>query len=204
MSFFEHRMNPDLSFGAKGGPVFNTSKAYSQGGQRYGNKNWTAPLHRYDVQHCIKTKSDFDEIRNFFYNVAGSFDGFRFKDWADFESDGNGSMTLVSGSNYQLYKTYIVGARTYSRIIKKPVAGVQIYRRRAGVTSNITGSSTVTTSTGVVAVTGHAGGDTYTWSGEFDVPVAFASDEFMPIITNKRDTEFLMDSGPIMLEEIRL
>ena len=204
MAFFEHRMNPDLSFGAKGGPVFNTSKAYAQGGQRYQNKNWTAPMHRYDVQHCIKTKSDFDEIRNFFYNVSGAFDGFRFKDWADFESDGNGFMSLISGSNYQMYKSYAIGVRTYSRIIQKPVAGVQIFRTRSGTTTNITGASTVTTSTGIVAVTGHVGGDTYTWSGEFDVPVAFVSDEFMPIITNKSGSEFLMDSGPIMLEEIRL
>ena len=31
----------------------------------------------------MKDETDFAEIRAFFYNVAGQFDGFRFKDWAD-------------------------------------------------------------------------------------------------------------------------
>lgn len=206
MSFFEHQMNPDLSFGAKGGPVFSTSKAYAQGGQRYVNKNWTYPLHRYDIQHCIKSWSDFKEVRNFHYNVAGAYDGFRFKDWADYETDGTGLLTLISGSNYQMHKRYVTGSRTFSRKIQKPVTGALIYRTRASVVTNITGSSTVTTTTGIVAVTGHVGGDTYTWVGQFDVPVAFESDEFMPAIINKggADEEFLMESGPISLEEIRL
>lgn len=204
MAFFEERMNPDLSFGARGGPVYSTSKAYSFSGLRRVNKNWSSPLHRYDVTHCIKTKTDFEEVINMFYVVSGAFDGFRFKDWADYQDDGSGFLSLISGSNYQMYKGYQKGARQFNRIIQKPVSGVQIFRTRSSVTTNITGSSTVDTTTGIVTVTGHVSGDTYTWTGEFDVPVAFMSDEFMPEIVNKSGSEFLIASGSIMLEEIRL
>jgi hypothetical protein len=36
------------------------------------------------------------------------------------------------------------------------------------------------------------------------VPVRFMSDELLYTVVNKRGTEFLIDSGPIELMEIRL
>lgn len=204
MAFFEERMNPDLTFGAQGGPVFSTSRAVSTSGREVVNRNWSLPLHRYNVQHCIKTAADFDEILAFFYVVSGAFDGFRYKDWNDFTDDNRGILTLVSGSQYQMFKTYTKGSRTFNRKISKPVAGVQIFRFRSGVQSNITGSSTIDLTTGLVTVTGHVAGDTYRWSGEFDVPVRFMSDDLLYTIVNKSGTEFLIDSGPIELMEVRL
>lgn len=204
MAFFEYRLNTDLSFGAKGGPVFSTSKAYSVSGRRQTNQNWTYPLQNYDISHCVKTKTDYKEIINLFYNVNGAYDGFRFKDHHDYEDDGDGILTLISGSNYQMFKNYVSGSRTFTRKIQKPVVGIQIFRTRASVTTNITGASTIDTTTGIVGVTSHLGGDTYTWTGEFDVPVAFSSDEFMPMILDKSNDEFLIQGPPITLEEIRL
>jgi len=206
MAFFEQRMNPDLSYGARGGPVYSTSKAYSTNGRRITNKNWSLPLHRYDVQHCIKTASAFEEIRNFFYVVSGAFDGFRYKDWNDYQaSTSNTTLTLITGSTWQMFKTYAAGNRTFSRKIQKPVSGIQFFRTRSGTTTNITaGSTSLDTATGIVTISGHQSGDIYTWSGEFDVPVAFVSDEFMPVIDNFNGQELLISSGPILLEEIRL
>lgn len=205
MAFFEHRMNECLSYGARGGPVFSTSRSFSSSGRRSANKNWSAPLHRYDVAYAIRTEENFEEVRNFFYVVSGAFDGFRFKDHQDYRDGGNGVLVLVSGSTYQMRKNYVLGSRTYSRIIQKPVSGsIKVFRTRAGVTTDITGTSTITFATGVVTVTGHASGDTYTWTGEFDVPVAFTSDEFLASIVNRSGDQFLIDGGPIEVEEIRL
>lgn len=206
MSFFEQQMSSDLSYGARGGPVWNTSRAYAINGRRLANKNWTAPLHRYDVSHCLKTEDAFNEIRNFFYVVSGAFDGFRFKDWMDFNAQtSETNLTLISGATYQMNKLYSLGARTYTRAIQKPVAGAQIFRTRSGSTTNITGAGAVVDpTTGIVTISGHMSGDAYSWSGEFDVPVAFVADEFMPEIVNKTGEEFLIASGQIMLEEIRL
>jgi len=205
MAFFEERMNPSLSFGARGGPVFSTSKSYTTSGQRQVNRNWSAPLHRYDVAHAIKSQDDFEEVMNFFYVVSGSFDGFRFKDWADFLDAGRGLLQLVSGSEYQMFKTYTKGSRTFNREIKKPVQStVKIFRIRGSDITDITALSSISFTTGRVTVTGHQAGDAYRWTGEFDVPVAFMSDEFMPAIVDKGGEGFLIDSGSIMLEEVRL
>lgn len=204
MTFFEHRMNECLSFGARGGPVFSTSKAFSSSGRRAANKNWASPLHRYDLTHAIRNEEAFHEVRNFFYVVSGSFDGFRLKDHQDYKDGGNGVMTLVSGATYQMRKNYPLGARTYVRAIQKPVSGAQILRTRSGTTTNITGTSTIDFTTGQVIVAGHAGGDTYKWTGEFDVPVAFTSDEFMSTIVSRAGEDFLILGPSIEVEEIRL
>lgn len=205
MAFFEERFDPALSFGARGGPVFSTSKAVTVSGQRSVNKNWSSPLHRYDVSPAVRSQADLDQVLDFFYVVSGAYDGFRFKDWRDYLDAGRGVLTVTTGTTYQMIKTYTKGARTFSRKISKPVDGVQIMRVRAGVESNITESCSIALATGVVVVnTGHVAGDTYRWVGEFDVPVAFMSDELMPAVIDKGPDGFLIEMGQILLEEVRL
>lgn len=201
MSFFEDRLPECFSFGARGGPVFSTEVVKTQGGQRYANKNWTMPIHRYDVSEAIKTEEDFETIRAFFYNVSGQYDGFRFKDWADYRATAQ-PLSLISGSIYQLNRAYVRGSRTFTRKITKPVDSITVYRTRSGATSAI--SPTISYTTGQVTVSGHAGGDTYSWTGEFDVPVAFSSDMLEAVIENKNDGAFLIRWPSIQVEEIRL
>lgn len=208
MSFFEERLPERYSFGAKGGPAFSTEVNKTQGGQRFANKNWTYPLNRYDVSSSIKTQADFEVFRSFFYVVSGQFDGFRFKDWSDYQS-GAGEvhpipqpLSLITGSVYQLNVTYTRGARTFTRPIFKPVSAIVVYRTRSAVTSVI--SPSIDYTTGQVTVSGHVAGDTYTWSGEFDVPVAFTSDVMEIEIANKSDGQFAMTWPTIQVEEIRL
>jgi uncharacterized protein (TIGR02217 family) len=202
MSFFESRLPERFSFGAKGGPVFSTEVVKTAGGQRYANKNWLMPLHRFDVSENVKTQDDYDAIRAFFYNVAGQFDGFRFKDWSDYRATAQPLTAIVSGSTYQMTRAYIFGARTFSRPIYKPNAGASFTRTRSAVTSSI--SASYSTTTGVVTVSGHVSGDTYAWTGEFDVPVAFTSDMCEASIDNKSGGQFVISWPNVQVEEIRL
>lgn len=202
MAFFESRLPERFSFGAKGGPMFSTEVNKTQGGQRFVNKNWTMPLHRFDVSENVKTEDDFAEIRAFFYNVAGQYDGFRFKDWGDYTATAQPLSAISAGTTYQMNRAYIFGARTFLRPIYKPVAGATFTRTRSGVTSAIT--PTVSTTTGVVTVTGHVSGDTYRWTGEFDVPVAFTSDMMEVTIDNRSAGQFVVSWPSVQVEEIRL
>lgn len=184
MAFLESPRFPErISSGAKGGPSFSTTKVYTRSGKRYTNKNWEYPLPRYTIDHPVRSGADFESLRAFFYNIGGSADGFRFKDWSDYRDFdatgvGQGIFTLVSGSIYQMVKRYPFGASVFHRPIKKPVSGtIAVFRTRSAVTTDITGSSTIDTTTGQVTVTGHVVGDTYSWTGQFDVPVALDSDE---------------------------
>ncbi len=110
--------------------------------------------------------------------------GFRLKDFADFKScapgeaisatdqsigTGNGTAT-----SFALSKTYTSGPSSWTRAIKKPVAGSVIVAKN-GVTQ--TSGVSVDTTTGVVTfVTAPAASAAITAGFEFDVPVRFDTD----------------------------
>lgn len=208
MAFFEHRFDERISFGARGGPRFKTTKVVTHSGKRWVNREWTYPLHRYQVAQAIKTNDDFELVRAFFYVVAGAYDGFRFKDWSDFEATlTNSRIVQTDGSPtlWQLARVYTVGAREFIRPIYKPCASPapQVYRTRSGATTLATAS--VDTTTGIATISGHVSGDTYRWVGEFDVPVAFADDLMQhEIVDLGASNEYLMHWQSVELEELRL
>lgn len=203
MAFFEQRIDPRITVGAKGGPQWSTAVARLPSGRRYTNRNWQYPLHRYDVSHGVRSSADFEALRAFFMVVYGRADGFRFKDWSDYRcTQATSSLTLVSGNDWQLNRVYAVGARSFVRPIRKPVAGtVVVYRTRASVVSQA--AATIDAATGIAAITGHAGGDTYTWEGEFDVPVAFVSD-FADVEIIGGGAALLSNWAGVQVEEIRV
>lgn len=204
MSFLEERFDVRISMGGRGGPNFSTTKAYVPGGARLANKNWTYPLHRYDISQAVKTNAQFERVRAWFYNVAGAFDGFRYKDWSDYKATlaaANGTLSLITGAVYQLERLYSTSSRTFRRPIYKPVSGtVTVYRNGIAI------APAIDYTTGRVTVSGHTGGDVYTWAGEFDVPVAFVNDNMDAELVDKRagDGEWLLSWGSIELEEIRV
>lgn len=197
MAFFEERLSVKLSYGARGGPQFSTTVVKAKSGFRKANKDWVMPLHVYDVSQCIRSNADFEELRAFFYNVAGQGDGFRFKDWGDYQCDRtNSSLTLISGSNYQLNRIYARGARTFTRPIYKPVSATVIVYDVGGTPL----AATVDYTTGIATVTGTPAA----WLGEFDVPVAFTSDVMEAEITSRSQGVGLLISWPsVQVEEIR-
>lgn len=204
MDFFDQRLPTQYSFGAKGGPAFSTEVVKSSGGQRFANKNWTMPLHQYDVSAAIRTQADFEVIRQFFYNCSGQFSGFRFKDYADFIlTQATSSLALISGAVYQINRIYPLGPRTFVRPIYKPVAStITVYRTRSSLVTVATAAIDYTT--GQATITGHVAGDTYTAEGQFDVPVAFLSDVLEAQISSKSGGQFVMEWPSIQLEELRL
>ena len=206
MSFFEQRLDERISFGARGGPMWRTQRVVTLSGRRWVDRQWSYPLHRYNVAHAIKTNADFEAIRAFFYTVSGSYDGFRFKDWADFTATRTNSRLVVaagSPTEWQLNRVYAVGSREFLRPIAKPCATPSpvVYRTRGGSTT--VASATVDTTTGLATIVGHVLGDTYTWAGEFDVPVAFADDAMQAEIVDHGPEDYLIRWDSIVVEELR-
>ena len=206
MAFLEQRLHDGVARGSRGGPVTSRTKVYLPNGQLQQQFNYSRPLHRYDISFGIKTLDDFEAIRALFYVVMFTpYEGFRMRDWNDYEaSPSSSTLTLVSGTTWQLQRVYTVGGVSFVRDIVKPEAGsVTVYRTRAGVTSTI--APTIDTTTGRVTIAGHAEGDTYTWSGRFDVPVTFQDDDALAGIELDGLEDALLQGLPsILLEEVRL
>lgn len=131
---------------------------------------------RYNVAHGVKTQAQLDSLIEFFRARKGRADGFRFKDWTDYQATtqsievGNGAAT-----QFQLQKTYSNGSISEIRTISKPVIGtVNIYL--AGVLQNSSSYTLNTTNGQITFNTAPANGVAITADFEFDVPVRFDTD----------------------------
>ncbi len=176
MAFVEVRFPTDIAFGSSGGPQYSTDIVITQGGYEQRNANWSEARARYNVAHGVKTQVQLDALIAFFRARKGRADGFRFKDWTDFQAagqaigTGNGTATV-----FQLKKTYINGGVTETRTITKPVAGtIAIYKNGVLQSSGIT---TNTTNGQITFSTAPANGTAITADFQFDVPVRFDTDK---------------------------
>lgn len=186
------RFPETISYGASGGPGYSTDIVIIGGGTEARNSNWTLPLATYDVAHGLKTQAQLDTLIAFFRNMKGRLHAFRFKDWSDFTVAATTGVLTATGvtDQWQMYKPYTVGAYTESRKITKPVSGT--------ITINGGGTYSIDYTTGKVTRT--AGASPTSWSGEFDVPCRFDTDQMS--INLEQYNAYTW--GQIPIKEIRL
>lgn len=169
MAFLETpRLSVKVSLGATGGPGFSTDVITTRAGYESRNSNLSQARHRYEIGLTIRPKSEFDLIRDHFMAVGGRRDGFRFKDFADYQiTVANGvlqglhgtTQVGTAGTGYgtpvtQLRKKYTAGALSYYRDIRKPVVG-SLIARRGGVamTAGVgAGQYAIDTTTGLLTM----------------------------------------------------
>ncbi|HXH52530.1 MAG TPA: DUF2460 domain-containing protein [Sphingomicrobium sp.] len=147
----------------------------TDGGWEVRNDRWAQPLLAFDISFPTSERDDpvFLEVRGAYRATRRGAHSFRFKDWSDFTAadeaigTGNGATTA-----FPLVKNYSFGAETFVRRIQQPVSPITV--KRAGVVQNA--GYSVNYATGVVTfAVAPAPGEAISWSGEFDVPVRFAS-----------------------------
>jgi uncharacterized protein (TIGR02217 family) len=211
MTFLERRIPTAVRrHGTGGGPTAKRRKVYNESGglvQQIFLRS--APLHRYRFDFGNKKLEDAEAVRDFFYVVmfgapgGGGYEGFRARDWNDYElTQTKSRLVNISGTEWQIYRVYAAGAAEYLRKVKKTEAGTEIiYRTRASVVSVAT--ATVDEDTGIADISGHVGGDTYTCEANFDVPVTFESDDALANVALDGNVEQILQSfGEIELEEL--
>jgi len=184
MAFIETRFPTDIAYGSAGGPEYSTDIVITHGGYEKRNANWAAARARYNVAHGVKTQAQLDTLIAFFRARKGRADGFRFKDWSDYQAvdeylgEGDGQNT-----EFQLQKHYTSGSVTEVRAISKPVSGtLQVYIDgvlQAGSAYNASYSN------GIVEFDeAPQEGAIITASFEFDVPVRFDTDRLSATLDN--------------------
>jgi uncharacterized protein (TIGR02217 family) len=202
MAFLETpRLDPLITHGARSEVEFSRTKTYAFGGRLKQNFNWAKARHTLTLSYRPRPLEHYDELRDFFYNImGGAYEGFRAKDWSNYLlTQDNSSLTLVTGSTFQINRLHTAGAVTYLHPIKKPVDGIVIKRNRSSAIT--TAGATVDNETGIATISGHLDGDTYTAEGEFDLPVTFESDRWVTSLQGTSDNLWLSPE-PIKLEEI--
>jgi uncharacterized protein (TIGR02217 family) len=204
MAFLETpALDYNITKGARSTVQFQRTKTYTKGGKLKQHFDWSTAKHALDLSYRLRPKADYDELRDFFYVVmAGAYEGFRARDWSNYQlTQENSSLSLISGSDYQINRLHSVGAVQYLHPIKKPIESVDIIRNRSGVIT--VASATVDYETGIATISGHVGGDTYSAEGEFDLPVTFVSDDWVSNLEVSTDNLW-MNPEAIKLEEVPL
>ena len=180
MSYIESRINDnEIIFETAGGPAFATNIVVTHSGREKRNANWSQARGRWELGERVMHQSELEAIVKFFRAVQGRALGFRFKDFADFTvTTANGRLGTGVGNGgvaYQMKKRYTQGTQNIDRDIKKPISStvkvfVDAVEQLSGYTLDVnTGIVTFSSSKSAAQV--------LTWSGEFDLPVRFDTDE---------------------------
>ncbi len=195
MAFIEYRLDdpcPGYQFIAQ--PGWSTRIVSLANGKEKRNKNWVNAKHTFTLPMNNIPEIGFEILKACFMAVGGSANGFRVKDWTDYTAEQTLMTLAPSGSTpVQLSKRYVFGPVSYDRPITKPVAGtVKVFQAgapKAGTVDAATGLFTPTSAWTPGAI--------LTWSGEFDVPVRFNSDD-LPMSLDNPDAF----NGDVVLLEI--
>lgn len=186
VGFHEVQFPSDISAGATGGPGFHTTILTLASGFEQRNIDWSRSRANYDVTQAARTQDQIDALIAFFFARRGRAYGFRFKDWLDFAAIEQPIATNING-DLQLTKIYPDTVNATPRWIAKPVSGTVTFSR-VGITLDYT--------TGICTGTAVAGD---TWTGEFDVPVRFDTDDLAGVKSGP-----LADWNDIKLIEVRI
>lgn len=197
MAIPSYRLPEHIERGSGFGPSFKNviQEAISGNEQRYAT--WTKCRGVGDLSYSLLTSGDpvgdFAAILALYRAHFGSLYPWRFKDWSDYTATdevfgtGDGSET-----QFQLSKTYdpsqillnTPGTFFYVRDIlllaTAPVIEVD------GVEKTVTTDYTISASGVVTFTSAPAAGKQLTWTGEFDVPVRFDTDQ-LPVVMNESD-----------------
>jgi uncharacterized protein (TIGR02217 family) len=182
-SFLEIQFPVTISWGAKGGPRWQTRITTHASGYEQRVEEWSKQRARYEVGHEIKTTTALEELITFFDVCRGQAYGFRFKDWGDYRASlTNTEIQIGTGdgttTEFQLTKTYTNAAGSYVRTINKPVNNGTLRVYKAAVLQTVTVDYTIDYTTGiitfVVAPTLATAVKAYF---EFDVPCRFDTDD---------------------------
>lgn len=185
MSFHEIRFPPRLSLGSIGGPERLTEVVTLANGHEERNTPWAHSRRRYDAGLGMQSLDDVSDVIAFFEARRGRLHGFRWKDWADFQSGKPSAQVshldqptgVGDGGtrSFQLLKAYRSGPQTYVRPITKPVGGTVVVG--IGGDAQDPEAFQVDPTTGVLTFAkAPEAGVAVTAGYEFDVPVRFDTD----------------------------
>lgn len=178
MTFVEQRISEGIVRGTVGGPSYSTQVNRGGNGTEQRIVNWDRPLGKWDLGDRKLRAEQLQELQAFFHRVKGKAYGFRFRDWGDYTVSLEQGMVVEEKNRFYLAKDYGDGSL---RWVRKP-CDCKLYRNGAEV------PVTLDTTTGEIVFTGSKSG--LQWSGTFDIPVRFDTDEL-----KYRLDAFIRDTG---------
>lgn len=178
------RLDDRVSYGFQVVPAYQTQITPLDNGKEQRNANRTRARRSFTCRFTTFDKASFALLLAMYHAAKGAAYAFLFRDWTDFQATAEalGNTPGANQTPVQLVKTYTNGAFSTVRTITKPRStGFTLYSNgvaKAGTLDTTTGLFTPTTNWAV--------GEALTWTGVFDVPVRFATDDMPSTYENYR------------------
>lgn len=106
MAFYEIQMPQDLSLGAVGGGGWSTRVVTTDAGFEYRQQLWDRTRGHWHVGKNLQTPTQWANLIAFHRICLGRTNGFRFRDWSDYQDGGVGTVIYNSNGHLQLAKSY--------------------------------------------------------------------------------------------------
>ena len=193
--------NSIISAGVSGKQMRRNTRAMAANGQMQINVGWSKTLRQFQLGIVPMRVDQWQALEGLFEVTDAGAYGMLLLDPKDSAcAAADGKVTLV-GAVFYLYKRYTsAGSTRYrDRKITRPQSAIVVYRNAVAMSSGYT----VDYTTGIVTIT-TPNTDVFTWSGNFYVPVHFASDQidWDLVISGQASARFL--AGPsVTLNEVR-
>lgn len=187
--FIEERLLDSVSFGTVYGESFKTDVVTMRNKSESRNMLWSESQGLFTLVFNAMLPEDRFKIMQVFRTCRGRGIGFRLKNWTDFKAERQ-KIGITTGSNenvsFQLKATYESHGFTTEKTIYKPVeGGVKVFSGDEEI------PFTLDYTTGIVTIFDTKISEIY-WSGEFDIPVRFDSDEIHWSVDSKTGDNFIM------------
>jgi uncharacterized protein (TIGR02217 family) len=207
MAFFECEFMRTIAYKRMGGPTRSTTVNQGLSGQEQRNKNWVDSRGQWEI--AVKTPAQLDAQRQLFFDLLVAFfevvnaqaDGWRLFD--HLANKAVNQLLVTYNGNVQLALARTIGARTYTKIITKPItSAINDYQGNAlPNTVFLHGTSTPVTvdpTTGIVTGTGAGTAVDF----QYHIPVRFGVDK-LPIVIEESNVRggrplISMNSVPIL------
>jgi uncharacterized protein (TIGR02217 family) len=171
MSFSEERLDLGYDYGTVATITTKTSIIESKNGTEQRTPQWYQPLLQFNIGERSEINDQLDQFIAFYTARKGAFQGFRFKDWSDYQF--STIITLNANKQAQLFKAYSVAGFTVKRPLVKIVPGSILL---SVGNSPLTTGWNVNFNTGIITFD-QVQTEPIQVAGEFDVPVRFATDK---------------------------
>lgn len=176
MSFIETRLLDSMAYGFSGGPTWYTLITTLRSGIERRKIMRERPLHKFSASFDSRDADVKDEIMAAFNATRGAAYGFRFRNHLDYQVTDQIIATGTGASQeVQLFKPYTFGGSTYEMTIKKPNNDAVL------TADDVPIGAVLDTETGIVEFTAPLD-SVVRWSGTFDLPVRFETDDFTATI----------------------
>lgn len=193
MAFKEVRLNIYISYDSQSGPSYKTSVIELPSGAEQRIGWWTTGRKQWKIKKELLSRADILELETFFRTMKGKLHGFRLRDWLSYKQV-DAPMGVIDNTHGQMQFLYSESVTSSTEIQKvtKPVLAADVENdstqfdyspditlKRDGSPWTSGGNWTIDRNTGIITYASSQNGHTITWSGSYDWPVRFDSDEAM-------------------------